>query len=203
MSRTVAGMAKLAVVLTPVAMLACAAPPTAAGEMARLLICVGQCVGEDGNGAPVPLGKGTALSWLETGPASYAQVKFGPGNACAIGENARVSFSLRDDGRDVVVLEQGRIRMIGGELMGQSPEHSVELRTPEGTLSLRSADIEVKAVPRAQDMRPGVTLMKLNLGDARIGDQRASGAVLYQIAGGRLVEPAVSGGPGEPPPQLR
>jgi hypothetical protein len=180
-------------VLIPIAMLSFAFQATAQ-EMPRLLFCTGQCFGVDKNGDRIPVTKGTELApglRLETGPNSYAQVKFGPDNACGIGENARVRFESRPGERDVVFLDQGRIRMIGGELIGRPGTPPVELRTVEGTIVLRSADIEVKTLPKSVDAQPALTLVKLNVGDARLGDLPVSRDGVQGIAGGKILDRAI------------
>lgn len=181
---------RMPTVLIPIAMLSLAFPATAQ-EMPRLLFCMGQCFGVAKNGDRIPVTKGTELApglGLETGPNSYAQVKFGPDNAGGIGENARVRFESRPGERDVVFLDQGRIRMIGGELIGRPGTPPVELRTVEGTIVLRSADIEVKTLPKTVDAQPALTLVKLNVGDARLGDLPVSRDVVQGIVGGKILD---------------
>jgi hypothetical protein len=183
-------------VLLPIAALLLAAFQAAAQDasLPRVLFCAGQCYGVAENGERVPVTKGTELApglKLETGPGSYLQVKLGPDNAAGIGENARVRFEPRTGGRDVVVLDQGRIRMIGGDLVGRPGARPVELRTTEGTLVLRNADIEVKSLPKV-DARPGPTLVKLNVGDARIGDLPVSRDVVQGLEGGKILDRAIS-----------
>jgi hypothetical protein len=178
-------------VLIPLAIIHLAALPAAAQEAPRVLFCMGQCFGVDKNGARIPVTKGTELApglRLETGPGSYAQVKLGPDNACGIGENARVRFDRSVKDRDVVILDQGRIRVIGGELLGHPVARPVELRTTEGPILLRSADIEVKAVSRSADTPPAPTLVKLNVGDARIGELPVSRDAVQGIVGGKILE---------------
>lgn len=190
--------------LIPAAMIAFAAFPAAAQEVPRVLFCQGQCFGVAQNGDRVPVTKGTELApglRLETGRNSYAQVKFGPDNACGIGENARVRFESGE--RDVVVLDQGRIRMIGGELIGRPATKPVELRTTEGTIVLRSADIEVKTLPKSVNAQP--MLVKLNVGDAHIGGLPVSKDVVQGIVGGKVLDRVIPIGdialaPREPTP---
>ncbi len=192
--------------LIPAAMMAFAAFPAATQEVPRVLFCQGQCFSVAQNGDRVPVTKGTELApglRLETGPNSYAQVRFGPDNACGIGENARVRFESRGGDRDVVVLDQGRIRMIGGELIGRPVTKPVELRTTEGTIVLRSADIEVKTLPKGVDVPP--MLVKLNVGDARIGGLPVTKDVVQGIVGGKVLDRAIPIGdialaPREPAP---
>src|SRR5512134_218657 len=116
--------------LIPLALLTIAAFPAAAQEMPRVLFCMGQCFGVDDAGNRVPVNKGTRLApglRLETGPDSYAQVKLGADTACGIGERSRVRFDHRALDRDVVILDQGRIRLIGGEAIGRPGLRPVEL----------------------------------------------------------------------------
>lgn len=179
--------------LLPITMLMLAAFPASAQDVTlpRVLFCMGQCFGVAKNGERIPVTKGTELApglKLETGPNSYLQVKFGPDNAGGIGENARVRFESRPGERDVVFLDQGRIRMIGGELIGRPGTPPVELRTVEGTIVLRSADIEVKTLSKTVDAQPAPTLVKLNVGDARLGDLPVSRDVVQGIADGKILD---------------
>lgn len=180
--------------LLPFALLMLAALPAAAQDVVRLVICMGQCFGEDEQGSRVPLIKGSVLApgqRLETGPNSYAQVALGRETAFAIGENTRVRVDQRDAERDVVILDEGRIRVVGGEAIGRSATRALELRTSEGNLVLRSVDIEVKKLPKAGDAVPATTLVKLNLGDARLGDMPITKASVQGIVGGKLVDKAI------------
>lgn len=177
--------------LFPLALLTLAAFPAAAQDMPRVLFCMGQCFGVDEAGTRVPVTKGTRLApglRLETGPNSYVQVKLGPDTACGIGESARVRFDHRVLDRDVVILDQGRIRVVGGEAIGRPATRPVELHTTEGNFILRSADIEVKTLPKTGDVTPAQTLVKLNLGDARLGDLTVTKDAVYGIVGGKILE---------------
>jgi len=176
--------------LLPLALLTLAAFPAAAQDMPRVLFCMGQCFGVDEAGTRVPVTKGTRLApglRLETGPNSYVQVKLGPDTACGIGESARVRFDHRVLDRDVVILDQGRIRVVGGEAIGRPATRPVELHTTEGNFILRSADIEVKTLPKTGDVTPAQTLVKLNLGDARLGDLTVTKDAVYGIVGGKIL----------------
>ena len=177
--------------LFPLALLTLAAFPAAGQDMPRVLFCMGQCFGVDEAGTRVPVTKGTRLApglRLETGPNSYVQVKLGPDTACGIGESARVRFDHRVLDRDVVILDQGRIRVVGGEAIGRPATRPVELHTTEGNFILRSADIEVKTLPKTGDVTPAQTLVKLNLGDARLGDLTVTKDAVYGIVGGKILD---------------
>ncbi len=180
--------------LLPLALLLLAAFPVAAQEPPRVLFCMGQCFGVDDKGTRIPVTKGTELApglRLETGPDSYAQVRLGRELAFGIGERARVRFDRRDAGRDVVILDEGRIRMVGGEAIGRPVTRPVELQTSEGNFALRSADIEVKALPRSGDAVPATTLVKLNLGDARLGDLPITREAVQGFVGGKALDKAI------------
>lgn len=181
-------------VLLPLALLTLIAFPAAAQEMPRVLFCMGQCFGVDEAGTRVPVTKGTQLApglRLETGPDSYAQVKLGPDTACAIGERSRVRFDHRVRDRDVVILDQGRIRLIGGEAIGRPGLRPVELHTADGKFDLKSADIEVKSLPKTADAPAAPTLVKLNVGEARLGDLPMSKEAVQGISGGKILERAI------------
>jgi hypothetical protein len=186
-------MTKPAVFL-PLALLALTTMPAAAQEAPpRVLFCMGQCFGVDDNGNRVPVTKGTELApgqHLETGPDSYAQVKLGKDSACGIGERARVRFDRRGRDRDVVILDQGRIRVLGGDLIGRPIARPVELHTADGNFVLRSADIEVKSLPKTGPA-PAPTLVKLNLGDVRIGGLPVTPDVVHGIVGGKVLDTAI------------
>ena len=177
--------------LIPIALLTIAAFPVAAQEMPRVLFCMGQCFGVDEAGHRVPVNKGTRLApglRLETGPDSYAQVKIGADTACGIGERSRVRFDQRVRDRDVVILDEGRIRLIGGEAIGRPGLRPVELHTADGKFDLRSADIEVKTLPKTADAPQAPTLVKLNLGEARLGDVLMTKEAVQGVVGGKILE---------------
>lgn len=180
--------------LLPLALLMLAAFPAAAQENPRVLFCMGQCFGVDEKGVRVPVAKGTDLApgqRIETGPNSYAQVKLGRDTAFGIGERARVRFDRRDAARDVVILDEGRIRLVGGEAIGRPATRPVELQTTEGNFVLRSADIEVKMLPKTGDAAPTTTLVKLNLGDARLGELPITRESVQGIVGGKVLDRAI------------
>ena len=159
--------------LLPIAFTTLASMPALAQEAPRVIFCTGSCFAVDQNGVRTPAPKGTTLregQRLETGPGAYAQLKLGPDAAVGVGERAQVRFdqtSLRD--RDIVILDQGRIRMVGGEALGKAATRGVELRTFDGIFALRNADIEVKTPPPlAGGTDASLTVVKLNAGDARL-----------------------------------
>jgi len=177
--------------LLPLTLLLLTAFPAVAQEAPRVLFCMGQCFGVDDTGARIPVTKGSELApgqRLETGPNSYAQIRIGLDTACGIGENARVRFDRRTLDRDVVILDQGRIRMVGGEAIGRPATRPVELRTAEGNFFLRSADIEVKALPKTAETLPAPMLVKLNVGEARLGDVPVTKDAVQGIVGGKILD---------------
>jgi len=177
--------------LLPIALLTLAAFPAIAQEVPRVLFCMGQCYGVDDKGDRIPVTKGTQLApglRLETGPNSYMQVKLGRDTAFGMGEGARVRFDPRVIDRDVVILDQGRVRLVDGEAIGRPATRPVELRTAEGNFVLRNADIEVKALPKTGDVTPALTLVKLNIGDARLGGQPVTTDAVHGIVGGKIID---------------
>ena len=171
--------------------LAIHAPLVAAQEAPRVLFCSGQCTAVDQKGVRTPAPKGTQLQpgqRLETGPGSYAQLKLGEG-AVGVGEQARLGLDGAG-GADVLTLERGRVRVLDGEAFGgKGGVRPVELRTPDGNLSLRGADIEVRGVSRAEQGE-AMTLVKLNAGDARLvsrqGDVGLKTDSVQSLSGGIL-----------------
>lgn len=181
--------------LIPLAFLTIAAFPVAAQEMPRVLFCMGQCFGVDEAGTRVPVTKGTRLApglRLETGPDSYAQVKLGADTACGIGERSRVRFDQRVLDRDVVILDQGRIRLIGGDAIGRPALRPVELHTADGKFDLKSADIEVKTLPKTADAPQAPTLVKLNIGEARLGDVAVTKDAVQGVVGGKILDRVIA-----------
>lgn len=177
--------------LLPIALLTLAALPAVAQEVPRVLFCMGQCYGVGDQGDRITVTKGTQLApglRLETGPNSYMQVKLGRDAAFGMGESARVRFDPRVVNRDVVILDQGRVRMVDGGAIGRPATRPVELRTAEGNFVLRNADIEVKTLPKTGDVTPAPTLVKLNLGDARLGDLPVTRDAVYGIVGGKIID---------------
>lgn len=151
--------------LLPFTFLVLAALPAAAQEPPRVLFCSGPCFAVDAKGVRTPAPKGTPLApgqRLETGPGGYAQVRLGRDAAIGVGDQARVRFD-----RGAVVLDEGRLRMVGGAALGRPTSSPIELRTGDGTLVLTSADVEVKksSVPGAL---PTPTFVKLNAGDGSL-----------------------------------
>lgn len=180
--------------LLPIALLTLAAFPAIAQEVPRVLFCMGQCYGVDNKGDRIPVTKGTQLApglRLETGPDSYMQVKLGRDAEFGMGERARVRFDRRIVERDVVILDEGRIRIVGGEAIGRPGTRPVELHTTEGNIVLRSADIEVKAPPKTADGTPALTLVKLNVGDARMGDFKMTTDSVQGFVGGKVLDKVI------------
>jgi len=137
--------------------------PVAAQDAPRVLFCSGACFAVDAKGMRVPVTKGSELApgqRLETGPNGYAQVRLGQQAAIGVSEQARVRFEP-----NTVVLDEGRVRLVGGAAIGRPDSVPVQLRTGDGTLVLRSPDVEVK-----KTSLPGAvaapTLVKLNNGEA-------------------------------------
>src|SRR5439155_7886767 len=151
-------------VLIPIA-LTLAALPAAAQDAPRVIFCSGQCFTVDANGVRTPAPKGTQLregQRIETGPGGYVQLKIGPDGAVGLSERGRARFE-----RNVVILEDGRLRILGGEAFGRPTAGApIELRTRDGSFVLSSADIEVKKTGGA-DATSNLTFMKVNAGDAR------------------------------------
>ena len=147
--------------------LALAAPlhGTAQEGAPRVLFCTGGCFAVDGKGVRTPAPKGTTLlpgQRLETSTGGYAQVKLSRDTAVGVGEQARIRFD-----RHAVVLDQGRVRMVEVGPIGKPIIQPVELRTPDGVVVLRGADLEARKTGSGSAARP--TLVKLNAGDARLG----------------------------------
>src|SRR6267378_6743073 len=179
--------------LLPIAFTALASMPAAAQEAPRVIFCMGSCSAVDQNGVRTPAPKGTTLGEgqrLETGAGAYAQLKLGQDAALGVGERAQVRFdqrSVRD--RDLVMLDQGRIRMVGGEAIGKAATRALELRTPDGTFVLRSPDVEMR---RSQAVGgPSLTVVKVNAGDARLlnpqGGSVISKAGVQGVTAGKIV----------------
>ncbi len=174
--------------LISIALLSLLAQPALSQEQPRVLFCMGQCVGIDKAGQRVPLNKGTVLApglRLETGPNSYMQVKLGNDAAFGMGERAQVRLEAIGIDRAALALDQGRVRVLDGEAIGKASARLVELKTSDGNLVLRGADIEVKAPP-AGNAAPAPTLVKLNLGDARLGGLPVTRDVVHGIVDGKI-----------------
>ena len=168
--------------LLPMTLALAASFPVTAQEGPRVLFCAGECVAVDAKGARTPVRKGSRLSQgqrLETGPGGYAQVKLNDAAAIGIGEQARIGFEL-----NTVVLDEGRVRMIGGEAFGKPIMQPIELRTTDGTLVLRGADIEAKTGLGAATP----TIVKVNAGDARLNNVALPTQGIQEISRGRLGE---------------
>jgi hypothetical protein len=179
----------------PIAGLVFASLSAIAQEAPRVIFCTGQCIAVDEKGARTPAPKGTQLrptQRLETGPGSYAQLKMGQDVAMAVGERAQVRFDSRSTpNRDIVFLDQGRIRVLDGETIGKATRRAFELRTSDGAFALRSADIEVRAPTPGSGSDTRVTAVKLNGGDARMvvpqGDIALTRGGVQGFAAGVLV----------------
>jgi hypothetical protein len=159
-----------------------------AQEAPRVIFCQGQCFAVDAAGNKTPAPKGTQLlpgQRLETGAGTYAQVKLGNDAALGVNEGARVQFD-----RGGVTLDQGRIRMVGGDAFGRPGARPIELRTADGNFTLRGADVEVKKT-NATGGAQNLTYMKLNAGDARLrnaqGDLALGKDAVHGFTGGHIV----------------
>lgn len=176
--------------LISIALLSLAAQPALSQEQPRVLFCMGQCFGIDKAGERVPLNKGTVLApglRLETGPNSYMQVKLGNDAAFGMGERARVRLESFGNERAALALDQGRVRVLDGEAIGKASLRRVELQTGDGNLVLRGADVEVKTPPPGDaGPTPAPTLVKLNLGDARLGGLPVTKDVVHGIVNGKI-----------------
>lgn len=168
--------------------LALAAPLIGAAQEGapRVLFCTGGCFAVDASGVRTPAPKGTALlpgQRLETAPGGYAQVKLGRDAAIGVGEQARIRFD-----RNAVVLDQGRVRMVEIGAVGKPIVQPVELRTADGVLVLRGADVEAKKTGIG---KAAPTLVKLNAGDARLGkgpqEIQLSSKEVQGISNGKLM----------------
>jgi hypothetical protein len=159
--------------------------PIAAQEAPRVIFCTGQCTAVDDKGVRTPAPKGTQLrenQRLETGPGAYAQLKMGHDVALGLGERAQVRFDQKSvRGGDVVILEQGRIRMLDGVTIGKPVNRTLELRTTDGRFALRGADIEVKAPPRGTSGGASLTFVKLNVGDAQLLSPQGAIAITKDV----------------------
>jgi hypothetical protein len=181
--------------LLPIAFTTLASIPALAQEAPRVIFCTGSCVAVDQNGVRTPAPKGTTLregQRLETGAGAYAQLKLGQDAALGVGERAQVRFdqrSVRD--RDLVMLDQGRIRMLSGEAIGKAATRALELRTQDGTFALRGADIEARSSQGTAGAGSGLTVVKVNAGDARLLNPQGGIAIskdsVQGIAAGNVV----------------
>ncbi len=175
--------------LLPLVLLA--ALPAAAQEAPRVLFCSGPCFAVDAKGVRTPAPKGTVLApgqRLETGPSAYAQVRMGRQAAVGVSEQARVRFEP-----NTVVLDEGRVRLLGGAALGRPDSVPVNLRTGDGTLVLRSPDVEVKRTSLPGSVS-APTLVKLNSGDGTLRSGQTEVPLPRQniqgISGGRLLSSA-------------
>src|SRR5882762_2477425 len=181
--------------LLPIAFAALASTPVVGQEAPRVIFCAGECFTVDAAGIRTPAPKGTTLregQRLETGAGAYAQLKLGQDAALGVGERAQVRFdqrSVRD--RDLVMLDQGRIRMLSGEAIGKAAPRALELRTQDGTFALRGADVEVRRSPATTGAGSGLTVVKVTAWDARLlspqGDIAISKDGVQGVAAGNVV----------------
>lgn len=168
--------------------------PVAPVDLPKVIFCSGQCYAVDEKGVRSTVTKGAVLregQRLETGPGAYAQLKVGQGAELAVSERGRVTFDQKSvGGRDLVILDQGRIRMIAGEALGKVEKRTLELRTADGTFNLKGADIEVKKVGSAV-AGSNLTYMKVNNGDASLRTGQVQVALskdaVQGITGGKLI----------------
>ena len=173
--------------MLPITLTFLAPLPGAAQDAPRMLFCSSQCFAVNANGDRTPAPKGTQLlagQRLETAPGGYAQVRLGANTAVGVGEQASVRFEP-----NAVILDKGRIRVIGGEAFGKAVTQPIELRTSDGTFVLRSADVEMKK--SVAGPTPTRTLVKLNAGNALLrggqGDIAIPKQGVQSISGGKVV----------------
>jgi hypothetical protein len=173
---------RASILLLPIALTTLASMPIAAQEAPRVIFCTGQCTAIDDKGVRISAPKGTVLrenQRLETGPGAYAQLKVGRDVALGVGEGAQVRFDQKSvRGGDVVILDQGRIRMLDGAAMGKPGARTLELRTTDGRFGLQGADIEVKTPRRGTSGDSRLTFVKLNVGDAQLLNPQGGSAIV-------------------------
>jgi len=168
--------------------------PLAVQAAPTVLFCKGECFVVDEKGARRPAPKGAELrpgERFETGPDSYAQLRLGPDADVGVSERARVRFdqtTFRD--RDVIILDQGRIRTLSGEALGKPAGKGLELRTVDGIFAVKGADVEAKRLDAAGGgqaltyVKPnaGNVLLRNGTGNVPLGSQDVQG-----VTGGKLV----------------
>jgi hypothetical protein len=171
----------------PVALALAAPLAVLAQENPKVLFCSGECFIVDAKGVRTPAPKGTEIPpgfRLVTSAGGYAQVKLSPSTAMGLGEGASVVLQ-----RTHVVLDQGRIRLVGGEAFGKPISQPIELRTNDGTFTLRNADVEMKTTLG----KAAPTLVKLNAGDVLLGSTALTREGVQTISTGKVIEaPPVS-----------
>jgi hypothetical protein len=175
--------------LAPLSVLAQVIAPI---DLPKVIFCSGQCFAVDDKGVRTPVTKGALLregQRLETGPGAYAQLKVGQAAELAVSERGRVSFDQKSvGGRDLVVLDQGRIRMIAGDAMGKTATRALELRTADGTFALKGADVEVKKLATAGS---NLTFMKVNNGNASLRSGQSEITIpkeaVQGVTGGKVI----------------
>jgi hypothetical protein len=168
--------------------------PVAPIDLPKVIFCSGQCYAVDEKGVRSTVTKGAVLregQRLETGPGAYAQLKVGQGAELAVSERGRVAFDQKSvGGRDLVILDQGRIRMVAGEALGKIEKRNLELRTADGTFNVKGADIEAKKVGSAV-AGSNLTYMKVNNGEASLRTGQVPVALskdaVQGITGGKLI----------------
>lgn len=173
--------------MLPIALLLSSMPAMAQDAPPRVLFCSGPCFAVDARGVRTPAPKGTVLQpgqRLETGAGGYAQLRLGRDAAIGVGDQARVRFE-----GNAVTLDQGRVRVLNGQALGRPDARPTELRTGDGNLVLRSADVEVKKTTGPQ-AGPVPTVMKVNAGDATLrgiqGDVAVPKDAVQGISKGQL-----------------
>jgi hypothetical protein len=186
---------RASILFLPIALTTLASTPIAAQEAPRVIFCTGQCTAVDAKGLRTPAPKGTQLrenQGFATGPGAYAQLKVGRSVALGVGERAQLRFDQKSiRGRDVVILDQGRIRMLDGATIGKPGPRTLELRTTDGNFALQGADIEVKTPPRGGSSASSLTFVKLNVGDARLLNPQGEIAIakdgVQGFTGGKVI----------------
>lgn len=198
--------------------LALAAVPLVGQAEPKVLFCQGECFAVTDTGERRPAPKGTALrpgERFETGPNTYAQVRVGPDADVGLGESGRLRIdqtTFKD--RDVLILDQGRMRAVSGEAVGKPAAKPIELRTTDGIFAIRNADVEAKKLDNVAGA-PGLTYVKPNAGNVALitgssqtalGNQAVQGVSTGKVVTGQSFNvgevalparavPAGSGGP--------
>jgi hypothetical protein len=168
--------------------------PVAPVDLPKVIFCSGQCFAVDEKGVRTQVTKGAILregQRLETGPGTYAQLKVGQAAELALSERGQVRFDQRSvGGRDLVILDQGRMRMIGGDALGKAATRALELRTADGTFALKGADVEVKKVGGVVS-GANPTFMKVNNGNASLhsgrDEQQIPKDAVRGVTGGKVI----------------
>jgi len=82
--------------------------------------------------------------------------------------------------------------LIGGQALGRRGPRPVELQTADGKFALRNADIEVKTLPKTADAPAAPTLVKLNIGEARLGDIALTKEAVQGVVGGKFLDRTIA-----------